>query len=51
VTVNELVNAAMFALNVWWIVKIAIGLVQPAQPKRKRRGSWTQDEARGVKTK
>jgi hypothetical protein len=51
VTVNELVNAAMLAFNVWWMLKIFIGLCQPPQPQRKRRGSWTQDDARGVKTK
>jgi hypothetical protein len=50
-TLNELVNAAMLALNAWWMLKIFIGLVQPPHPTRKRSGRWTQDDARGVKTK
>lgn len=50
-TLNELVNAAMFAFNAWWMLRIFIGLVQPPQAQRKKRGTWTQDEARGEKGK
>lgn len=45
-TTNEVVQWIMAALNVWWIAKIMIGLVQYPVKKQKRHGVWTQDDQR-----
>lgn len=46
-SVNDAIHAVLIAINVWWVVKIGIGLVQPAHQKRPHSGTWVQREKRG----
>ena len=46
-TINDAVQVVLLALNLWWLVKIGIGLVQPAPAKRRHSGTWVQRDKRG----